>query len=271
MSPIFNLFAKKIEKILEWGRGEKAASKMIEIQDVIKDFNGNRVLNKLNLAVTKGETVAVIGPSGCGKSTLLRLIIGLFPPTSGKIIVNGQNLADLQWYELNEFRRYIGMVFQSSALFDSLTVGENVAFGLREHSNLSNEEIKKKVREKLAMVGLEEKENLMPSELSGGMQKRVSLARAIAADPEIVLYDEPTTGLDPITSKAIEDLMNELHKKLKITSVVVTHQLTTVFRVANRIAMLHDGKIIEIGTPEEIKSSKNPILRDFIAASNLKS
>ena len=237
---------------------------MIEIENLIKAFNGNMPLNGVNLKVRKGETVAVIGPSGCGKSTLLRLIIRLFVPTKGKIIVEGRDLSKLEEDEINELREKIGMVFQSSALFDSLTVGENVAFGLREHPKFSEDEIKMKVKEKLALVDLEGKEGLMPSELSGGMQKRVSLARAIAVDPEIILYDEPTTGLDPVTASAIEDLILDLHGKLKITAIVVTHQMSTVYRIADRITMLHDGKIIEVGTPEEAKNSTDPIVKNFI-------
>jgi len=258
---LFDLFRKKVKRIFE--KKEKVPY-MIEIEDLTKEFNGNKVLDGVNLKVRRGETLAVIGPSGCGKSTLLRLVIGLFPPTNGKIIVDGRNLAELEAEELNELRERIGMVFQSSALFDSLTVAENVAFGLREHSNLSDDNIKKVVQEKLTMVELEGKENIMPSELSGGMQKRVSLARAIATNPEIILYDEPTTGLDPIMAGSIEDLILELHKKLKITAIVVTHQLSTVFRIADRITMLHEGKIIDAGTPDEAKKSTYPIIRDFV-------
>ena len=220
-----------------------------------------------DINVRKGETLAIIGPSGCGKSTILRLIIGLFSPTSGEIFVNGRNIADMDKDELVELRRHIGMVFQSSALFDSLTVGDNVAFGLREHSDLSEQRIKEVALEKLCLVGLDGSENLMPSELSGGMQKRVSLARALATDPDIILYDEPTTGLDPITSTAIEDLINDLHKKLGTSSIVVTHQMSTVYRIADRIIMLHNGKVIEAGTPDETKSSSDQIVKQFISGS----
>lgn len=244
--------------------GENQLENMIEIKGVFKSFNGKKVLDGINLSVKKGETLAVIGPSGCGKSTLLRLIIGLFPPTSGEIIVKGVNIADLDKGQIVNIRKRIGMVFQSSALFDSLTVGENVAFGLREHTNYPEEKINKIVSEKLDLVGLKGSEGLMPSELSGGMQKRVSLARALATDPEIILYDEPTTGLDPITATSIEDLIINVHQKIGNSAVVVTHMLSTVYKIADRIVMLHNGRIIEAGTPEETKRSDNPTIKHFI-------
>jgi len=239
---------------------------MIELRNVIKNFNGHRVLNDISLKVERAKTLAVIGPSGCGKSTLLRLILGLFPPTSGRVIVAGQDITQLDPEGINVIRQHIGMVFQSSALFDSLTVGENVSFGLREHLDLSEKEIADVVSQKLELVGLKGIENLMPSELSGGMQKRVSLARAIATNPEIILYDEPTTGLDPITAVAIENLIRDLHKMFNITSVVVTHMLSTVYHIADRIVMLHDGVILEAGTVEETKRSTNPTIREFVTA-----
>jgi phospholipid/cholesterol/gamma-HCH transport system ATP-binding protein len=239
-------------------------SDMIELVSIVKDFNSHRVLNGVNLKVKKGETLAVIGPSGCGKSTLLRLIIGLFPPTSGRVMVAGREISTLDREELNELRQHIGMVFQSSALFDSLTVGENVAFGLREHSRLSEKEIVSIVAEKLELVGLKGTERLMPAELSGGMQKRVSLARALATSPQMILYDEPTTGLDPISATSIENLIIDLHQMLKVTAVVVTHMMSTVYHISSRIAMLHDGKLIEAGTPEQTKASTDPTIREFI-------
>ena len=237
---------------------------MIEIVALTKDFDSNRVLNNINLAVKRGQTLAVIGPSGCGKSTLLKLIIGLFPPTSGKIFVAGREITGLSTEEAGQIRKHMGMIFQSGALFDSLSVAENVAFGLREHTRLSDREISKIVSEKLNMVGLSGTEDLMPIELSGGMQKRVSIARALATDPEIIFYDEPTTGLDPITANSIEDIILNLHKKLKVTSIVVTHMLSTVYKISDRITMLHEGKIIEAGSPEETKRSQNPVIRKFI-------
>jgi len=237
---------------------------MIELDNVKKNFNSHQVLKGVTFSVNKGETLAVIGPSGCGKSTLLRLIIRLFPQDSGRITVDGKDVASLDGEKLNEFRQKIGMVFQSSALFDSLTVGENVAFGLREHSKLPENKIKKIVAEKLELVGLKGTEALMPSELSGGMQKRVSLARAIATNPSVMLYDEPTTGLDPIIATAIENLIVDLHKMLKVTAIVVTHMMSTVYRIADRIAMLHEGRIIEAGGPEETRASSDPVIRRFV-------
>lgn len=237
---------------------------IIEIRNLVKEFDGNMVLDHINLNLKRGETLAIIGPSGCGKSTLLKLIIKLFTPTSGEIKIKGINIMGLDEIEIVKIREAIGMIFQSSALFDSLTVGENVSFGLVERLELSEDKLRKIVAEKLEMVGLEGKEDLMPSELSGGMQKRVSLARALATNPEIILYDEPTTGLDPITSASIEDLINDVHMKLKSSAIIVTHQLSTVYRVADRIVMLHEGKIIESGTPEETQKTKDPIIRRFI-------
>lgn len=237
---------------------------MIDIVDVTKAFNGKRVLDGVTLKVERGKTIAVIGPSGCGKSTMLRLIIGLFPPQSGRILVAGKDITKFDTEEMNRVRQHIGMVFQSSALFDSLTVGENVAFGLKEHSSLNEKEIRTVVSEKLELVGLKGTENLMPAELSGGMQKRVSLARAIATNPDIILYDEPTTGLDPVTATAIENLIVNLHKMLSVTAIVVTHMMSTVYHIADRIAMLYEGKIIDAGTPEETKNSSNPVIREFV-------
>lgn len=237
---------------------------MLELNGISKRFNGHDILNRVDLRVRTGETLAVIGPSGCGKSTLLRLIIGLFPPNSGEILVAGQKISELDSDGMNDLRQHIGMVFQSSALFDSLPVYENVAFGLREHSDLNEKQIAKIVSEKLELVGLAGTERLMPSELSGGMQKRIGFARAIATNPEIILYDEPTTGLDPVTATAIENLMLDLHKKLSVTSIVVTHIMSTVYHIADRIAMLHNGKVIEAGTPDETKASTDPVIRHFV-------
>ena len=237
---------------------------VVELIDVYKSFNEKKVIEGVNLVLKKDETLAIIGPSGCGKSTILRLIIGLFPPTSGQIKIKCADIAEMKKEEIVEARRCIGMVFQSSALFDSLTVGENVAFGLREHSKLSEKEILKVVSEKLELVGLKGSENLMPSELSGGMQKRVGLARALATDPEIILYDEPTTGLDPTTANSIEDLIMDIHGKLGTSAIIVTHQMSTVYKIADRIVMLHNGKILEAGTPDGTKMSNDPVIRQFV-------
>ena len=266
MLDLFKLFHIGVKRIVETVTKPKELENVIELVNLSKSFPGKKVIDGVTLNIKKGETLAIIGPSGCGKSTLLRLIIGLFLPNSGDIIVTGKHISHIDKEELIDIRKRIGMVFQSSALFDSLTVGENVAFGLREHTDYPEEKIEQIVSEKLKLVGLEGVQNLMPAELSGGMQKRVSLARALATDPEILLYDEPTTGLDPVTARAIEDLMLDLHKKLGTSSIIVTHQLSTVYRVADRIVMLHNGKIIDIGSPDDAKRSSNPIVKNFISA-----
>ena len=208
--------------------------------------------------------MAIIGPSGCGKSTLLKIIIGLEKPTAGTILVDKKDIIRFSGDEWTTLRKKIGMVFQSSALFDSLNVFENVAFAIRAHTKLKEREIVQIVKEKLAMVELSGKEKLMPSELSGGMRRRVSIARTLASNPKVILYDEPTTGLDPITSVMIEDLMIKLGQELKITSIVVTHVMQTVYRTTNRIMMLNDGKFIETGTPEQTKKNHNPVVEQFI-------
>jgi phospholipid/cholesterol/gamma-HCH transport system ATP-binding protein len=263
MLDFFNIFRKSVKRIVASVK-KNEPEKVIEIKALTKSFSKKLVLDSIDISLKRGEKLAIIGPSGCGKSTILRLIIGLFPPDSGDIIVNGTNITKITKEDLVEVRKHIGMVFQSSALFDSLSVGENIAFGLREHTHFSEEKIKELVKEKLIMVGLEGTENLMPSELSGGMQKRVSIARALATDPEIILYDEPTTGLDPITSTTIEDLILSVHKKLGASAIIVTHQLTTVYRIADRIIMLHNGKIMEAGSPDETKKTANPMIKQFI-------
>lgn len=243
---------------------------MIKIINLTKKYGNLTVLDNVSFDIPEGQIIAVIGPSGCGKSTLLRLILRLEDPTSGKIIINNKDISSLNEGALATLRQKIGMVFQSSALFDSMTVGENVAFGLREHQKHNEREIVKAVAQKLEMVGLAGKENLMPSELSGGMQKRVSIARALAFEPEIILYDEPTTGLDPITSTNIENLIVKLGKELKVTSIIVTHQLSTIFRTADRIVMFEKGKILEGGTVNEAKNSSNKVLFDFLNAGIVK-
>ncbi|OGC12560.1 ABC transporter ATP-binding protein [candidate division WOR-1 bacterium RIFOXYC2_FULL_37_10] len=239
---------------------------MIKIEKITKKYGKLMVLEEANLEIIESQSLAIIGPSGCGKSTLLRLILKLENLTSGKIIVENNDISLLGEEELISFRKKIGMVFQYSALFDSMSVFENVAFALREHTQLTEREIQQIVNKKLDMVGLLDKGNIMPAELSGGMQKRVGIARALAFDPKIILYDEPTTGLDPITSTHIENLINDLAKKLKVTSIIVTHQLSTIFRTSDRIAMLHNGKFIEAGTVSEAKNSKNIIIKEFINA-----
>ena len=240
------------------------AINMIELQDVHKSFNDHHVLRGANLEVRPGETMVVIGGSGSGKSVLLKHLIGLLQPDQGRVLVNGQDLATLDEHQLSELRRQFGMLFQASALFDSLTVWENVGFGLRQHTQLLDEKIRRIAEEKLAVVGLRGVADLMPAELSGGMKKRVGLARAIAQEPRILLYDEPTTGLDPIMADVINELIIELKRSLGVTAVAITHDMKSAYKIADRIAMLYDGVILEVGTPDEIRASENPIVQQFI-------
>lgn len=239
----------------------------IEIKDVYRNFNSLRVLQGVNLTIEKGETIVIIGRSGCGKSVLLKHIIGILKPDSGQVLVDGVDITTLGEYELNEYRKRFGMLFQGAALFDSLTVMENVAFGLEEHMTLPKKEVCHRVREYLGMVGLEGVEDKKPAELSGGMRKRVGLARAIAMSPEFILYDEPTTGIDPIMGDIINDLILKLHDQLKVTSIAVTHDMVSAYKIADRLAMLYNGKIIFTGSPEEIKEIQDPIVRQFITGS----
>ncbi|MGB9699146.1 MAG: ABC transporter ATP-binding protein [Thermodesulfobacteriota bacterium] len=237
---------------------------MILLREVHKSFGSNHVLRGVNLEVKRGESMVVIGGSGTGKSVLIKCVIGLLHHDRGEIYIDGQEISRLSEEEWNELRKKFGMLFQRDALFDSLTVWENVGFALRRHTNLSDEEIKNIAIEKLKLVGLQNVENLMPAELSGGMRKRVSLARAIAMEPAILLYDEPTTGLDPIMANVINELIVTMREKLQVTSIAITHDMVSAYRIADRIAMLYQGKIIEVGTPEEIKSSPNEIVQQFI-------
>ncbi len=237
---------------------------MIEIIELKKSFNGKVVLDGVNLTIERGKITVIIGRSGEGKSVLLKHIIGLLKPDSGKILFEGKDITKMDEEEFHEVLKRFGMLFQSAALFDSMTVGENVGFPLKEHTDLPEEKIKKIVSEKLRRVGLVGVEDMMPAELSGGMKKRVGLARAIVMDPEIVLFDEPTTGLDPIMSDSIADLILETQRALKTTYVVITHDIKLTYKIADTIAMLHKGKIIEKGTVEEMKNNPNPILRQFL-------
>ena len=237
---------------------------MIDIKHVYQTFGKRHILKDVSLTIQDGETMVILGASGSGKSTLLKLIIGLLKPTSGEVWVNGKNMAVMEEKELNEERRHMGMVFQYSALFDSMNVKENVAFGLRMHTKLSEEEIDQIVREKLKLVGLEGIEDLMPSSLSGGMKKRVSLARAIALEPKIILYDEPTAGLDPIRSTDISLLIKNTQKVMHATSVVVTHDLKSAEMIADRMAFLYEGKFLAIGKPEELYASTDERVRQFM-------
>ena len=237
---------------------------IIEFKNVSMAFGSKVVLDKVSFAVSPGETVAVIGPSGTGKSTVLKLLIGLLAPDSGDIIIKGHSVIGYTENAWNQLRKSMGMVFQYSALFDFLSVGENVAFGLRQHTNKSEEEIQKIVSGLLTSVGLAGAENSYPAELSGGMKKRVSLARAIALRPEIIYYDEPTAGLDPIMAGNISELILQTKHKLGATSILVTHDMTSAFMAADRILLLNDGHIIFTGTVEETKESTNPLVRRFI-------
>lgn len=241
---------------------------MIEIINLCKSFDDHKVLDNLNLSINTGETTVIIGRSGCGKSVLLKHIIGLLRPDSGQVIIDGKDVARMDEKELNGLRINFGMLFQGAALFDSLNVLENVAFGMIEHMSVSSAEIKKRVKESLALVGLKGIEEKKPAELSGGMRKRVGLARAICLRPQIILYDEPTTGVDPIMGDSINDLIVELHNKLGVTGIAVTHDMTSAYKIANRMAMLYNGKIVAVGTPDEIKNTKDPIVRQFITGAS---
>jgi len=242
---------------------------MIEIINLHKSFGNKQVLHGVNLKVEKGESMVVIGGSGSGKSVLLKHIIGILKPDEGKVLIDGTDIASLPENQLNELRRKFGMLFQMAALFDSMSVWENVGFALTRHTNIPKKDIKSVAIEKLKLVGLVGVEDLMPSELSGGMKKRVGLARAIAYEPEILLYDEPTTGLDPILADAINDLLIEMKQKMSITSVAITHDMSSAYKIADKIAMLYKGEIIDTGTPEEIKNTQNPIVKQFITGSSV--
>jgi len=236
----------------------------IELKDVHKGFGKNNVLKGFNLTVEESETLVVIGRSGCGKSVMLKHIVGLIKPDFGRIYIDGEDITDFNENELFRIREKFGFLFQGAALLDSLTVGENVGLELTERTNFPPEKVQRIVREKLAMVDMDGIENYMPADLSGGMKKRVGLARAIAMEPEIVLYDEPTTGIDPILADSINKLILLMKRELQITSVVVTHDLTSARKVADRIAMLHEGEIIFSGTVPEVDSTDNPIVRRFV-------
>lgn len=236
---------------------------MIKIIDLHKSFDGKRVLNGVNLEILDGEIMVIMGGSGAGKTVLIKHMMGLLKPDRGKIYVDDIEITSLKEEELFRIVRLFGMVFQSAALFDSMTVEENIKFGL-ERLGLPPDEIERRVRDSLERVDLPGIEKLMPAQLSGGMKKRVGLARAIALRPKILLYDEPTTGVDPIRADSINKLIVKMRDSLGVTSVIITHDIVSAFRVADRIAMLHDGRIIEIGTPDEIRSSPNPIVQQFI-------
>lgn len=237
---------------------------MIEIKDLAKYRDTKLIFESVNLSVDAGETLAIIGQSGCGKTTLLKCIIGLEKPTEGNVFLFGEDITKISQDKLDELRKKIGMVFQEGALFDSMTVLENVAFPLRQHTRFSEKQISDAVAEKLELMGMDETQNLMPAQLSGGMRRRVGLARALVMEPDILLFDEPTTGLDPVMTTTISDLIVQLKEKLKTATVLVTHDMPTAFKVADFIGMMSEGKILALGTAEEIKHSPVPKVRQFV-------
>jgi phospholipid/cholesterol/gamma-HCH transport system ATP-binding protein len=240
---------------------------MIKLVDIHKSFGKQKVLDGLSLTIEAGKTTVIIGRSGGGKSVLLKHIIGLLKPDRGHVLIEETDIIGLSEKDLNEVRKKFGMLFQEAALFDSMTVGENVAFPLREQTKLKDEEIRQIVADRLRAVGLSGVEEKMPSELSGGMRKRVGLARAIALHPQIVLFDEPTTGLDPVMTEAINQLIIDTQKNFNLTCVVISHDISSIFRIGHKIAMLYEGRIIEYGTPEEIRASDNPVMKQFLSGS----
>jgi len=237
---------------------------IVEFRDVHKRFGHLIVLDGVNLTIQRGESIVIIGASGSGKSVMLKHIVGLLKPENGTVRFDGIRIDTMPERELMRVRRRCGFLFQMGALFDSLTVGENIAFPLVEHTKRSPEEIRLVVAHRLAMVGMPGIESKMPAELSGGQRKRVALARAIALDPEVILYDEPTTGLDPVRADVINELIIKLQRELRTTSIVVTHDMASAFRVADRIVMLHEGKLIIDGSPQQIKDSTNPVVHHFV-------
>jgi phospholipid/cholesterol/gamma-HCH transport system ATP-binding protein len=240
---------------------------VVELRDVVKQFEENKVLDGVSLGVCPLERLVVMGQSGSGKSTILRLILGILLPDAGTVFFKQFEIPRLSRRKLQQVRRHIGMVYQYSALLSSRTVRDNVALPLEELTDLSRDEIDRIVDEKLQLVGMKDAKDLMPSELSGGMRKRVSLARALVMEPELILFDEPTAGLDPVISSVIDELIISLTDKSKVTSIIVTHEMASAFRVGTRMAMLYHGKIIEDGPPEQFKNSQNPVVRQFLSGS----
>lgn len=238
---------------------------MIELNNIHKSFNGNEVLKGVSIKVEKGEILVLIGMSGYGKSVILKHVVGLLNPDRGKVFVDGQEVNRLKRKDLSDLRSRIGFLFQGGALFESLTVFENVAFPLKEKAGLDRSVIQKKVHNVLDQVGLNGADSKYPSQLSGGMQKRAALARELVWEPEIMLFDEPTTGLDPIIGHAILNLIEEIHNRMHFTGIIITHQLERVFKIVNKVAMLHEGVIIESGGPDDILASKNPLVRQFLS------
>jgi phospholipid/cholesterol/gamma-HCH transport system ATP-binding protein len=244
------------------------AQPVIELENVSLAFD-QPILEGVSFKAFEGETVVIVGESGTGKSTTLKLILRLLVPQTGRVLIDGEDISHLSFEEALQVRQKMGMVFQGAALFDSLTVFENVAYPLREHTDYPDEEIERRVREKLQFVDLDPDEVLdkLPSELSGGMRKRVGIARGIANDPEIMLFDEPTSGLDPLTTGTITRLIMKLQRELQVTSIVVSHDIRSVFRMATKVALLHDRRIVFFGTPEEMAGAENPYIQDFLGGS----
>ena len=237
---------------------------MIQVEHLYKGFGPQPVLKDFNLQIATGELLVIIGQSGGGKSVFLKHLMTLFQPDAGRVLVDGADIGRLKRQALDQFREKLGVVFQGGALFDSLTVFGNVAFPLRERTSLPNADIVERVEEKLEQVGLRGMGHKQTAEISGGMKKRLSIARALVSEPEIVLFDEPTTGLDPVLCTTIHHLILDLHRKFQFTGVMVSHEIPDIFQIANRVAMLYDGAIVEIGTPEAIQTSANPVVRQFI-------
>lgn len=237
----------------------------VQLVSLYKAFNGLKVLDGVDLGIEEGEILTILGGSGTGKSVMLRLIVGLLKPDAGQILIDDEDIVPLSEDELLKVRRKVGMLFQNAALFDSLSVKENVAFPLREHTHMTEAAIRDRVAECLALVGMTGTEEKYPAELSGGMRKRVGLARAIALTPRIVLYDEPTTGLDPRNVDKINELITDLQEKLRVASVVVTHDLHSAFRISDRVALLAAGRIAATGSPMEIGKSEDPVVQEFLA------
>jgi phospholipid/cholesterol/gamma-HCH transport system ATP-binding protein len=245
----------------------KESTPPVQVESLSKSFGKQMVLNGINLEVAQGKTLSVLGRSGSGKSVLLKLIIGLHTPDSGSIRVNGEDATKLPLEGLNEVRKKVGFLFQQAALYDSLTIEENIAFPLRRHSGMSDDELGKRVRELLASVGMDQHAHKLPAELSGGMQKRVGLARALALEPDILLFDEPTAGLDPITAVEIDDLILRLQKERQMTSVVVTHDIHSARAVSDRLALMRDGHVLIEGTFEDLQKSRDPFVMQFLNGS----
>jgi phospholipid/cholesterol/gamma-HCH transport system ATP-binding protein len=250
-------------------RTDLARERHIVVENLTKRFGKHEVLRGISIDVLRGKTTVILGGSGAGKTTLLKLLIGLDAPTAGHIYVDGIDIVGMNEVQLNRMRQKFGMVFQYAALLDSLTVFENIAFPLREHTKLGEREIRDQVREKLSILGLEGTDRLFPSELSGGMRKRVGLARALMRKPEILIYDEPTSGLDPNTSRMVDDLIEEMRQRFHVTNVVISHDMASTFRIAHQAFLLVEGRIAASGTPDEILQGDSEAARDFIRASGV--